>query len=186
VGRSDAACREVWLYSIRLCWVCYAEYRLRGNEGKMKIYLASSWKNKDTVLELAKTLRDNGHEVDAFCDEKNRISFNWSELLSIMNQEGHDIRTMDARDMLKHWRVQAAFKEDKKWIDWADVILMLMPCGRSSHLEAGYAVGSGKKLYILGGFKKGEFETMYGFAEALFDYAEINNLLKRLNKRSEK
>jgi len=148
----------------------------------MKIYLASSWKNKESVLEMAVLLREEGHEVDAFCDEENRVSFNWSELTGIMNKEGLDLTELDAKDMINHWRVQEAFKEDKKFLDWADVVIMLMPCGRSAHLEAGYAVGCGKKLYIVGGFEKGEFDVMYGFADGMYDYSEIHYLLIELLK----
>jgi len=144
----------------------------------MKIYLASSWKMKDIVLEFASVLRDEGHNVDSFCDSDRRISFNWSELIEIMKKEGLDISQLDAIEMIKHWRVIEAFKEDKKWIDWADGLIMLMPCGRSSHLEGGYAKGAGKKLYIVGGFKKGEFDTMYGFADGMYDYSEISYLLE--------
>jgi len=146
----------------------------------MKIYLAASWRIKDVVLEMAELLRSNGHIVDAFCDEDNRVSFNWSELLEIMDNEGMNIAELDAKDMMKHWRVQEAFKEDKKYLDWSDAVVMLMPCGRSAHLEAGYAAGSGKKLYIVGGFEKGEFETMYGFADGMYDYSELRDLLIEL------
>lgn len=131
-------------------------------------------------MEMAELLRSEGHLADAFCDEENRVSFNWSELFGIMDREGVDITELNAKDMMKHWRVQAAFKEDKKYLDWSDAVVMLMPCGRSAHLEAGYAVGCGKKLYIVGGFEKGEFDVMYGFADGMFDYSELNILLKEL------
>jgi len=146
----------------------------------MKIYLASSWKNREVVLEMAKLLRSEGYLVDAFCEEGNRISFNWNELLDEMAKEGVNIENLDAMDMMKHWRVQAAFQEDRKYLEWADVVIMLMPCGRSAHIEAGYMVGSGKKMYIVGGFEKGEFDVMYGFADGMFDYSEIQDLLVEL------
>lgn len=143
----------------------------------MNIYLASSWKNKEIVLQMAKLLRDEGYLVDAFCEEDNRISFNWDELVNGMVEEGADINTLNAIDMMKQQRVQEAFKEDRKYLDWADIVVMLMPCGRSAHIEAGYMVGKGKKLYIIGGFEKGEFETMYGFASGMYNYTEINDFL---------
>ena len=153
----------------------------------MKIYLASSWKMQKTVLEMSMILKKEGHEVDAFCDPSdNRVSFNWEELTDIMKDEKMDLEKMNAIDMMKHWRVEEAFQEDKKFIDWADTLIMLMPCGRSSHIEAGYAKGTGKKLYIVGGFEKGEFDTMYGFADGMYDYSEISCLIDVLkNKGSE-
>lgn len=150
----------------------------------MKIYLASSWKNREDVLKMAEFLRSEGHLVDAFCDGENRVSFDWSELFGIMDREGCDITELDAKDMMNHWRVQEAFKEDKKYLDWSDVVVMLMPCGRSAHLEAGYAVGCGKKLYIVGGFEKGEFDVMYGFADGMFDYSEMRDLLIELKSHA--
>lgn len=32
---------------------------------------------------------------------------------------------------------------------WADTCVMLLPCGRSAHIEAGYFVGANKLLIIL-------------------------------------
>ena len=149
-----------------------------------KIYLASSWKMASVVKDIADLLRKRGHEVDAFCDDENgkRVSFDWNELFDIMKDESIDISIEDAKTMMTHWRVKEAFKEDKKFIDWADVLIMLMPCGRSSHLEAGYAAGSGKRLYIIGGFEKGEFETMYGFADKMYYYEETHKMFNDLKK----
>lgn len=150
----------------------------------MKIYLASSWKNKENVMQLADILLGEGHDVDAFCSGENRVSFDWSELIDIMKTEEFDIDKLDAKEMVNHWRIKLAYEEDKKFIDWADAVIMLMPCGRSSHLEAGYAVGSGKKMYIMGGFEKGEFDVMYGFADGMYYYNEIGDLLEVLKERN--
>jgi hypothetical protein len=149
----------------------------------MKIYLASSWKNKNVVLEMVEILRSEGHAVDAFCDEEKRISFNGTELIDTMVEEGLDVTQLTAKEMMMHWRVQEAFKEDKKYLDWADAVVMFMPCGRSAHLEAGYAAGQNKKLFSVGGFEKGEFETMYGFANGLYDYSEFEDLLGALKEK---
>ena len=34
-------------------------------------------------------------------------------------------------------------------MEWADRFVLVMPCGRSAHLEAGWAIGSGKPTAIL-------------------------------------
>jgi len=143
----------------------------------MKIYIASSWKNQERVLLLAKRLEQEGFEVDAFCRASDsRYSFHWSELVD--NED--DLKYYDAIEMLADYRTQRAFKEDRKWLDWADAVVMLMPCGRSSHLEAGYAVGQGKGLYIYGDFPKGEFDVMYGLANGLFRTEELNLMIQGL------
>lgn len=147
----------------------------------MKIYIASSWKNQEKVLSLAKRLEAEGFEVDAFCrSTDNRYSFHWSELVD--NED--ELANYDAIQFLSDPRTQRAFKEDNRWLDWSDTVIMLMPCGKSSHLEAGYKKGQGKRLYIYGEFPKGEFEVMYGFADGLFRSEELELLIKEL-KRSE-
>ena len=118
----------------------------------MKIYIASSWKNQKEVLALTKRLECEGFEVDAFCRTTDkRYSFHWSELVD----SELDLLKYDAITFIKDPMAQRAFKEDKKWLDWSDTVIMLMPCGRSSHLEGGYAKGKDKLLYIYGEFPKG-------------------------------
>lgn len=145
----------------------------------MRIYLASSWKNQQAVLNLADCLEKEGFEVDAFCRATdNRYSFHWSELVDSED----DLANYDAIDMLSDSRTQRAFKEDKKWLDWADCVIMMLPCGRSSHLEAGYGKGQGKLLYIYGYMPKGEFDVMYGLADGLFKSEDLSAMIRGLNE----
>lgn len=129
----------------------------------MKIYLASSWKNAEQVTGIANQLRAIGHEVDAFCDSSTgRYVFSFAELPEIENY--------NAMTVLETAQVKRAFAEDKKWIDWADCVLMILPCGKSAHLEAGYAKGAGKHLIIYQEqYPLGEFDVMYGFADLVTD-----------------
>lgn len=138
----------------------------------MKIYIASSWKNDVEAIHLADALRAAGHEVDCFCDTSTgRYVFHFSEV--------GPLDEIDAITFLRDARAQRAYHEDKKHIDWADAVVMLHPCGKSSHLEAGYAVGAGKKLFMLGEFPKGEFDVMYGFANSL--HRNIDDLFTALS-----
>jgi nucleoside 2-deoxyribosyltransferase len=129
----------------------------------MKIYLASSWKNDELVRDWAKKLASvpHNHQVDAFCDPATgRYVFHFSEI--------GDPSNLDAMNFLGDERSRKAFEEDKKWIDWSDVVILILPAGKSSHLEAGYAKGRGKKLIIWQAyFPKGEFDVMYGFADLI-------------------
>ena len=137
----------------------------------MRIYMASSWKN-DNCSALAGLLRARGHEVDCFCESRpERYVFHWSELV-----DEEQARQYDAVEFLRLEQVQRAYAEDRKWIDWAEVVVLYLPCGRSAHLEAGYAVGCGKRLVIYGHFEKGEFDVMYGFAHALVRAGDLRGL----------
>jgi hypothetical protein len=135
--------------------------------------MASSWKNADDVKTIADYLRKHGQEVDCFTDESTgRYVFHWSQLGSFEN--------LNAITFMQDERSQRAFKEDKKWIDWADGVLLFLPAGKSAHLEAGYAVGSGKFLLIYQEtYPKGEFDVMYGFADLITDdFVDIMRFLE--------
>ena len=130
----------------------------------MKIYIASSWKNAQIAVDIALYLRNIGHEIDCFADEyRGRYVFHFSEI--------GDKETLDAKTFLQDERSQKAFREDKKWLDWCECCILILPAGRSSHLEAGYIKGQGKKLAIWSSlpFPKGEFDVMYGFEDLLTD-----------------
>jgi hypothetical protein len=140
----------------------------------MKIYVASSWKNAELCKNVGETLRKMGHDIDVFCEErKGRTIFSFDD---VPNANFHDGITMLQEDI-----VQKAFAEDKKWLDWADAVVMILPCGNSAHLEAGYAKGQNKKLYIVGDFPQGEFDVMYGFADGLFPWSQWDVLGGVLN-----
>jgi hypothetical protein len=144
-----------------------------------KIYIATSWKMENAAIVLANRLRDDGHEVDCFCDSTSgRYVFHWSEFV----EKQEDLKNYDAMSFIADERVKRAFNEDKKWLDWADTVILLLPSGKSAHLEAGYAVGQGKSLYIMGGFQKGEFDVMYGFARGMYKYEELHRLRERLKE----
>lgn len=146
----------------------------------MRIYIASSWKNQAKVIALAEALESEGFEVDAFCRATDkRYSFHWSELVD----DEDELKYYDAIQMLADPRTQRAFREDKKWLDWSNCIIMVLPCGRSSHLGAGYAKGQGKLVYIYGPFPVGEFEVMYGFADGLYRTEELARMMAELKSR---
>jgi len=129
----------------------------------MNIYIASSWKNAELVKAWKNELLEYGHDVDAFCDDSDgRFVFHFSEI--------GDPKDLDAINFLLDERTKKAFAEDKKWIDWCEICLLVLPAGNSAHLEAGYARGQGKKLIIWqDNFPKGEFDVMYGFADLITD-----------------
>ena len=140
----------------------------------MRIYIASSWKNETVVLALSHVLRKDGFEVDCFTDASTgRFIFPIAEIQSWTE--------LNAKEFLAHPMSQRAFEEDKKWLNWCDCCLLVLPAGNSAHIEAGYAKGRGKKLIVYSpeGFKKGKYDVMYGFADVITDsYKDIICLLE--------
>ena len=127
----------------------------------MKIYVASSWRNEDQpiVVDLLKTL---GHEVYDFRNpEEGDHGFHWSQI----DPEWKSWTPERFRDGLSHPLAVDGFEKDHAAIEWAEVCVLVMPCGRSAHLEAGEFIGAGKPLLIL--LSDGEPELMYRGATAL-------------------
>jgi len=123
-----------------------------------KVYVASSWRN-DVQPAVVTAVRAAGHEAYDFKNPRpGDKGFHWSEIDPDWQQW-----SMGAyRDALNHPIAQAGFRSDWDAMEWADACILVMPCGRSAHIEAGYFVGAGKQLIIL--LSDGEPELMYRMA----------------------
>lgn len=110
-----------------------------------RIYLASSWRNKFQPDAVA-MLRDAGHEVYDFRNPPNGIpGFAWSEI----DPEWQAWKASDYRDLLTTHPIAArGYMNDFRGMEWADTCVLLLPCGRSAHLEGGWFSGRGKRLII--------------------------------------
>jgi hypothetical protein len=125
---------------------------------RRRIYVASSWRNP-MQQGVVYTLRAAGHVVYDFRNPKEGDKgFHWSEI-----DPDWKLWTPERfRESLSHPIAERGFRSDFDAMKWADVGVLVMPCGRSAHLEAGYFVGAGKPLYIL--LADGEPELMYRMA----------------------
>lgn len=123
-----------------------------------RIYLASSWRNPEQPS-LVTTLRTWGHEVYDFRNPApGNDGFRWTEidpdwLNWTPEAYSHLVRT--------HPVARAGFTLDRRALDWCDTCVLLLPSGRSAHLEAGYAAGQGKRVIVYLTPDKFEPELMY-------------------------
>lgn len=112
------------------------------------IYVASSWRNTDRLNEVVRALRGAGHEVYDFREDG---GFSWSDIdPSIPGGIGVEANTSsrDYVEMVMHPIATAGFERDMKHLDEADTVVLVLPCGKSAHLELGYAIGQGKNTII--------------------------------------
>jgi len=65
-------------------------------------------------------------------------------------------------DELDHLLAEAGFKSDMDDLTNSEALVLVMPCGRSAHLEMEYAAGAGIPTIIL--MSLGEPELMYRMA----------------------
>lgn len=139
-----------------------------------KVYVASSWRNviQGTVVQ---DLREAGFEVYDFRHPtEGNDGFQWEEIDHDWQEWGTD----EFVKALKHPTAQRGFKYDMNALAECDACVLLLPCGRSAHLEAGYAVGAGKKLCILNPpcFDPPEPELMYKMADIVTE--DMNKIIR--------
>lgn len=152
-----------------------------------KIYVASSWRcpYQQPVVHL---LRVAGHEVYDFRHPaEGQKGFAWSDLDAAWQNWSPDLYVQALSDDI----AEKGFALDWDAMEWADTCVLVLPCGRSAHIEAGYFVGAKKELYILI-IDPCEPELMYKMATAIHTslaalIAAIQSdpaLLKKLEERT--
>jgi hypothetical protein len=109
-----------------------------------KIYLASSWRNPAQPAAVVQ-LRAAGHEVYDFRNPPEQAGFGWEGI----HPDWLNWTTAQYIEALDHPLAVAGFKADFDAMEWADTFVLLLPCGRSAHLEAGWACGAGREVYIV-------------------------------------
>ena len=138
-----------------------------------KIYLASSWRNPYQPL-VVKALREAGHEVYDFRNPSSGDEgFKWKNVDGLWEKWSND----DYINALNHPVAERGFKNDFDAMVWADVCILLLPCGRSAHSEAGWMQGAGKPTYVIL-TEKQEPELMYKLFAGIF--TKIEDLISSL------
>lgn len=79
-------------------------------------------------------------------------------------------RNVSYKEALKGYAAQNVFNFDKTHLDRCDAALLVLPAGKSGHLELGYAVGSGKPAFVLADDKLGKerWDVMLAFSTEVF------------------
>ena len=136
------------------------------------IYLIGSLRNPE-LPKLAEYLRSIGHDVfdDWYAPGPNTDDY-WRDYCK---QRGQSYR--EALNSPHAWDV---FRFDKLHLDKADTVVLVMPAGKSAHMELGYSKGMGKTCYVYFDQEPDRWDIMYRFADdVVFGKAE---LLNRLNQ----
>lgn len=110
----------------------------------MKVYVASSWRNEyqDVVVQA---LRAMGHDVYDFKHPSpGDNGFSWGDV----DARWQKWTTGQYASGLRHPVALAGFEKDFDAMRWAEACVLVLPCGRSAHLEAGWFCGAGKRLVV--------------------------------------
>lgn len=109
-------------------------------------------------------LRKAGYEVYDFRNPSpENFGFQWTEIAP--NWEQWSVKQF--REGLTHPIAEKGYAYDYNAMQWADVCVLLLPCGRSAHLEAGYFAGHPEKKLIILMLEPAIPELMYKMADVI-------------------
>jgi nucleoside 2-deoxyribosyltransferase len=142
----------------------------QGGRMGLNIYVASSWRNAVQPM-VVKALREHGFDVYDFRDPDSH--FKWADIDPNWVGWGRS----EYIEALEHPLAHRGFESDMAALERCDVCLLVLPCGRSAHIEAGWAVGAGKPVIILLD-KEPEPELMYKMTHAVV--SDIDAVVSKL------
>jgi len=123
------------------------------------IYLIGSLRNT-RIPEIAGELRAEGHEVfDDWFSPGPKCDDEW--------QAYERSRGRTYKEALAGHHAQNQFAFDHSHIKQAEVGVLVLPAGKSAHLELGYMIGRGQRGYILLEEQPERFDLMYLFAHGI-------------------
>lgn len=136
------------------------------------IYLIGSLRNP-RVREIAEALRwckydvfDDWHAAGPEADDE------W--------QKYEQDRERLYHEALTGHHANTVFALDKRHLDRCQVGVLLLPAGKSGHLELGYMLGQGKRGYVLMEQEPERFDIMYKLATAVV--RDVDALVERLKE----
>lgn len=142
---------------------------------KHRIYVVSSWRN-EYYPEVVARLREAGHEVYDFRNPPSGApGFKWSSV----SEDFMEWTPQQYREQLHHPLAERQFRNDIEAMNSCDACVLVLPCGRSAHTEAGWFAGQGKKVvaYIP---TRQEPELMYKLFSAVT--CSIDELIEALRE----
>jgi hypothetical protein len=138
---------------------------------KKKIYIIGALKNEN-ITKIASSLRPKYDVFDQWITpgpEADHFLFQYAK------QRGWNYKEALTCDAAKN-----NFNFDKRHIDSSDIVVMVMPAGKSAHLELGYSIGMGKEAHILFDEEPDRFDLMYNFIPADNIHFNLDSLKKIL------
>jgi hypothetical protein len=112
------------------------------------VYVASSWRCLMQEAVVC-TLKAAGIPHYDFKNPPGGAGFGWGEVMPSFDVNRQEVHQDDYLAGLEHPRAIEGFGADFAAMEKADIFVLVLPCGRSAHLELGWAVGAGKRTAVL-------------------------------------
>ena len=139
--------------------------------GKYKFFIAGRARNRENILKICEIFDELKLSYYCFLKEESYSSY---------GNENQDAETKQKEFEsygLKSEKVIEIFNKDMEAEKNSDNFIMVLPAGKSGHIEAGVAYGLGKKCYAIGEFDA--TDSLYNIFEEIFkDEKELKEYLK--------
>jgi len=116
----------------------------------MKFFIASPWKNKTQVEQLTGDLEKLGHSAYSYVESG----------ANLLTGKPIEDEMKEFTQALVNWKVDDRIakiaESEVQAIKDADVVILLLPAGDSSHMEAGIGYGLDKRMVLIGPVEKPE------------------------------
>lgn len=136
-------------------------------------FIAGRTRNKEKILEICRLF--DKLEIAYYCFLKNEESHCQAGL--DINQNPEELMKEFESMELKSKAVQTIFNHDMEALRNSKNLLLVLPAGKSAHIEAGLAYGLGKKCYAIGEYEV--TDSLYLIFEKIFNNeTELEDFLK--------
>ncbi len=116
----------------------------------MKFFITSPWRNREAVERLTNELEEQGHAVQSFLNSGANL-LTGKPIEEEMNEFSEALVNWKEND-----RIAKIVSSEVEAIKACDAVILLLPGGISSHMEAGIGYGLGKRLILIGPIAKPE------------------------------
>lgn len=138
---------------------------------KYKFFIAGRTRNKEKILNICKIFEELN--ISHYCFLKNEKSH---------KEAGLDLNDKELADKFEKMDLQSdtvktIFKHDMEGLKSSENLLLVLPAGKSAHIEAGVTYGLGKKCYAIGEYDV--TDSLYLIFDKIFaDEEELKVFLK--------
>ncbi len=141
-----------------------------------EFFIAGKTRNKDNILRICDIF--DKYNVSYYCFLKNDYTMNsYGENGQTEEEKMQEFESLG----LKSEIVLNIFKQDLDNEKACKNLLLVLPAGKSGHIESGIAYGMGKKCYAIGDYDA--TDSLYNIFETIFENEhQLEEFLKNYNK----
>ena len=140
-------------------------------ENKYEFFIAGRARNKENILKICNLF--DKYNISYYCFLKNEKDWGYGNRNQTPEEKQKEFESLN----LKSEIVLKLFENDMNGEKCSRNLLLVLPAGKSGHIEAGIAYGLGKKCYAIGEYDA--TDSLYNIFEKIFDDEnELETFLK--------